>query len=50
MDKIKFIEEKQIEKAVQKEPRSTTTNPIRANLMKFVHLKLPKNLFKKDFL
>ena len=46
MDKIKFIEEVKIKKEAKKIPQ---TNPIKANLMKFVHFKFHKNEFKKDF-
>jgi len=49
MDKIKFIEETKIKRATKNEPevpKGTVTNPIRAGLMKFVHAKLHKNIFK----
>ena len=50
MDKVKFIEETKIKKDAQNEPKkAANTNPIKGNLMKFVHYKFHKNEFKKDF-
>lgn len=53
MDKVKFIEEKKIKKELTEKLKGVDganfkhSNPIRANLMKFVHFK--QDNFKKDF-
>lgn len=52
-EKITFIEEIKIKKELEKAPSPKTSahsNPIKANLMKFVHSKnLRNSFFKKDF-
>ena len=55
-EKIKFIEETEVKKKAEKTSDFKHSNPIKANLMKFVHLKLDdagaggaRFAIKKDF-
>lgn len=50
-EKISFIEEAKIKREVEATPKTSAhTNPIKAKLMKFVHMKLGRSEnFKKDF-